>query len=750
MIRLSLKAKIFGGFGLLTIAIISLAFISHQSVSDIDDYFDEYRLTARQSMSSYQMAQDFLQARSSALSYRSSRNASVADDVQAEIAEIIDRGSLRMELFEGDEKSDSLREIEESIVIYGNLFEQYRNVMETVAGADKLAERHGTETRQLLNEIMVSAQRDADSAAVFWAGAVIQDVLLARFYLENYQAVGAPELIDRVQTEVDAVHGGFQRLGRELQDDQRRALLGEATAAFSVFARESEIIAEQVPLRLSLAAEMDALGGQLDHNVARITDSLSNRQDTIGPEADASIANIAFWTIVIGGIFALIGTSIALFLGLTTSSALLGLTRSLRALAAGESGIEIFGRTRRDEIGEMAASVVQIQQNAIDRAEADRIADLQRQELAEAERASMMSELAGEFQDAVGSIVNNLSGSAKEMEQAAQTLTASSEETSIQATTVASASEEASSNVQTVAAAAEQLAASVQEIGQQVARSNTMSREATQKAEVTAREVADMAAKEEASSNVQTVAAAAEQLAASVQEIGQQVARSNTMSREATQKAEVTAREVADMAAKAEKVGDIVSLIQQIAEQTNLLALNATIEAARAGEAGKGFAVVAAEVKNLADQTAKATVEISEQIGSIQGATASSSQSVSAIAGTIRDLNDIATSIASAVEEQGVATQEIARNVQEASAGTQEVSSAISGVTEAATSSSAGASQVLASATGLTRQSDELQTAVQSFVEAVLRGPLDRRKGDDPNYAGPERRHDRTNSRNAA
>jgi len=695
MIRLSLKAKIFGGFGLLTIAIISLAFISHQSVSDIDDYFDEYRLTARQSMSSYQMAQDFLQARSSALSYRSSRNASVADDVQAEIAEIIDRGSLRMELFEGDEKSDSLREIEESIVIYGNLFEQYRNVMETVAGADKLAERHGTETRQLLNEIMVSAQRDADSAAVFWAGAVIQDVLLARFYLENYQAVGAPELIDRVQTEVDAVHGGFQRLGRELQDDQRRALLGEATAAFSVFARESEIIAEQVPLRLSLAAEMDALGGQLDHNVARITASLSNRQDTIGPEADASIANIAFWTIVIGGIFALIGTSIALFLGLTTSSALLGLTRSLRALAAGETGIEIFGRTRRDEIGEMAASVVQIQQNAIDRAEADRIADIQRQELAEAERASMMSELAGEFQDAVGSIVNNLSGSAKEMEQAAQTLTASSEETSIQATTVASASEEASSNVQ-------------------------------------------------------TVAAAAEQLAASVQEIGQQVARSNTMSREATQKAEVTAREVADMAAKAEKVGDIVSLIQQIAEQTNLLALNATIEAARAGEAGKGFAVVAAEVKNLADQTAKATVEISEQIGSIQGATASSSQSVSAIAGTIRDLNDIATSIASAVEEQGVATQEIARNVQEASAGTQEVSSAIGGVTESATSSSAAASQVLASATGLTRQSDELQTAVQSFVEAVLRGPLDRRKGDDPNYAGPERRHDRTNSRNAA
>ncbi len=171
-----------------------------------------------------------------------------------------------------------------------------------------------------------------------------------------------------------------------------------------------------------------------------------------------------------------------------------------------------------------------------------------------------------------------------------------------------------------------------------------------------------------------------------------------------------------DLAHKVQKIGEIVELISGVAAQTNLLALNATIEAARAGEAGKGFAVVAAEVKGLADQTAKATTEISKQIGAIQEATASSSASIDMIARTIREMDHVATEIAAAVEEQTAATGEIARNVQQASAGATEISSNINGVSAAVGATSAAAAQVLSSAQGLSGQAQDLRHELDSFL----------------------------------
>jgi methyl-accepting chemotaxis protein len=224
---------------------------------------------------------------------------------------------------------------------------------------------------------------------------------------------------------------------------------------------------------------------------------------------------------------------------------------------------------------------------------------------------------------------------------------------------------------------------------------------------------------QEASENVQTVASATEELSASISEIGKQVSESSRITSQAVEEAGRTNSKIRELAEAAQKIGDVVKLINDIAGQTNLLALNATIEAARAGEAGKGFAVVASEVKSLATQTAKATDEISHKISEMQAATQQSVSAIELIGTTIARINDIATNIASAVEEQGAATQEIARNVQQASAGTSDVSSNIVSVTKAAGDTGAAATQVLSSSGELSQQSEKLRHEVDGFIARI-------------------------------
>lgn len=252
--------------------------------------------------------------------------------------------------------------------------------------------------------------------------------------------------------------------------------------------------------------------------------------------------------------------------------------------------------------------------------------------------------------------------------------------------------------------------------GQVQSTANTLSGNAQQ---TSTQSTAVAAASEQASANVQTVASATEELSSSVAEIGRQVAESAKIAGQAVDQANRTNMTVQSLAASAEKIGTVVKLIQDIASQTNLLALNATIEAARAGEAGKGFAVVAAEVKNLANQTAKATEEIGQQIAEIQGATKESVGAIQEIATTITSINQIATTIAAAVEEQGAATKEIARNVQEAAKGTQEVSSNIGGVNKAAAETGQMASGLLSAAEELSRQSEGLRHEVEGFFATI-------------------------------
>ena len=194
------------------------------------------------------------------------------------------------------------------------------------------------------------------------------------------------------------------------------------------------------------------------------------------------------------------------------------------------------------------------------------------------------------------------------------------------------------------------------------------------------------------------------------------------MAGEAVGQARVTTERVGELSRAATRIGDVVELINTIAGQTNLLALNATIEAARAGEAGRGFAVVASEVKALAEQTAKATGEIGQQISGIQAATQESVGAIREISGTIERLSEIASAIAAAVEEQGTATEEISRNVQQAAQGTQEVSSNVVDVQRGASRTGSASSQVLAAARSLSGDSNRLKLEVGRFLDSVRAG----------------------------
>jgi methyl-accepting chemotaxis protein len=227
------------------------------------------------------------------------------------------------------------------------------------------------------------------------------------------------------------------------------------------------------------------------------------------------------------------------------------------------------------------------------------------------------------------------------------------------------------------------------------------------------------AAVEEMAANMRTVAGAAEHLSDSVEAINHRVADSVKIAETAKDKAQQTNILVRGLSQAVLKIGAVVNLITDIAAQTNLLALNATIEAARAGEAGKGFAVVANEVKTLANQTSRATDEISAQINAVQQETRLAVTAITEITAIIEQMSDISAAISTSVAEQDSATAEIANNVQQVSQGTDEVSSNVVGVNRAAGETGHAAADVLDTARTVAERATTLRHQVDTFLTNI-------------------------------
>ena len=379
--------------------------------------------------------------------------------------------------------------------------------------------------------------------------------------------------------------------------------------------------------------------------------------------ADVRSVSHAFTLLMLGlfGLAAAVGVGFGLW-AYRAIQPLRPLTAVMLKLAHGDLDVIVPSTKQRDEVRDITQAVQAFKDNALAaRALAEERQAEQGYKIQQAERIDATTRA---FESTMNAIVGHVSAAANDMQSTARVMESTA--------------------------------------GSTAARSNSVA-----------------AAAHEAGVNVTTVAAAAEELGLSVQEIGRQVAGSADLARTAVMEADQTGALVQELSAAVGRIGDVVGLISSIAGQTNLLALNATIEAARAGAAGRGFAVVASEVKALAEQTAKATTEISGQIARIEGVTGQAVGAIGAITARIREINEVAASIAAAVEEQGAATQEIVRNVSQAAMGTDDVSSNIAGVATAAGEAGTAASQVLCAASELSRQSEHLSAEVARFLATV-------------------------------
>lgn len=552
-----------------------------------------------------------------------------------------------------------------------------RLVQDELEVAGLAVRRKITETREVL--VGRSHYQAAELLAV-----TQESVLLGRMVKQRYLRTNAPDDIRRAKSEVQ---GAIQELsvasGQLIQLGHQAAATQIARDLANYASGLDKLEALILQRNAIREATLDKTGQAIIALATEINQSAESSMKELDQEVHGDTA-LAFWLSVgaaAGGVLA--SVVLAILIGGSIARPITSLTARMGELASGQTDIVISGAERRDEIGAMVATVKVFRDNAIARQEMEQQAAMAAAEKAALHRATETA--IEEFKVIVEGIIDVLTAKTRDLATTATTLSA-------------------------------------------------VSLQATNRVTVT------NAASSDTASSVQTVAAAAEQLSASIQEIAKQIDQSSSAIEQASRQTETSAGEIAGLADSAQKIGSVVELIQSIAAQTNLLALNATIEAARAGEAGRGFAVVASEVKALADQTAKATGQIGEQVAGIQASTQRAVDGIRQIADMTNKISRVSVSIAAAVEQQTAATREISSTMQSASQSTALLSEGVNEVASSIAETKRSSETVLSASHSLSEQATALIQSVKVFFEALRTGPFDRRTENDPNYAGVERR----------
>lgn len=490
-------------------------------------------------------------------------------------------------------------------------------------------------------------------------GAAAENFQRIRVHAVKFELTGDPAELASLRTSSADLTQLLKDANNLVDDPEVKSALTEIAVELEDYLAQ----AERANTDPTVATKRNQLGVAISRSVTGLLTASRARQDAIGPELSRRLKQSTSLALALIGAIIVVGGALAIVLSNVIVAPLTRTTALMDDVAKGNIDVIVDDLDRRDCVGHLRAALQVFIQNAQEVRRLE-ISSKDKEKEAEAAKRATMSALADSFEASIAQVVDTVSSAATELEASSETLSKTAQDTS--------------------------------------AHSESVSR------------TADLSA-----SNVQTVASASEEMSAAISEIANQVQTAARIAREAEQKASETNSTVVALSEAAAKIGAVVNLISDIASQTNLLALNATIEAARAGEAGKGFAVVASEVKSLAEQTAKATDEISTQIGGVQSATHLAVSAIEGISATISQINEISGTISTSVEQQMKAVQEITHSTSSVATATHEVSQAIGLVQQGATETGAAAEQSLAAARELGLQADNLKRAVGKFLEEV-------------------------------
>jgi methyl-accepting chemotaxis protein len=662
LFNLRIRGRLYGGFGALVLFCAALAGFAVWQLGEIHEQSAAMKLQSSNAIRAGEIATELQAIRRALLRY-------VFDQDDASFAESEKRLSKATDLVEevikvtiSEERRAAYRDVAKDLAEMTKKRAALGDVVKQMLAGRKLLFTDGDKMAEDVQKFVDAAD---NTEFVQEAATLETKVLLVR--VANWRMLATRDQkglvtfqknLERAFQQIEAIESAKLPPNLAMLLKGVKADVGKYAEAFDK-AGPSLVLGDELYYK-SIAPLSVAAIGKMD----AVRNAIGQAFQQTSVETDERIGNTVTMQKMTGGLAAVLGLLIAFLIARGIIKPLSGLTAGMKELAAGNFGVVLPGLERKDEVGDMAQAVETFKVKAAEQARDDAEAKTRQDQVAAQQRKAEMTKMANDFEAAIGEIVDTVSSASTQLEASATTLTRTAEH------------------------------------GQQVTATVA-------------------AASEEASTNVQSVASATEELSSSVNEISRQVQESARMANEAVDQARRTNDRVGALSKAASRIGDVVELINTIAGQTNLLALNATIEAARAGEAGRGFAVVASEVKALAEQTAKATGEIGQQITGIQAATQESVGAIAEISGTIEKLSEISSTIAAAVEEQGAATQEISRNVQQAAHGTQQVSSHIADVQRGAGETGSASSQVLAAAKSLSGDSNRLKREVGRFLDSV-------------------------------